>query len=97
MAIKINIGKLEIPVGLKNIIRLSRKAGIEIIPVKNSHILYYQSPEVHPEHKDPFDRYIISTAYVKKCRFFPMLRNLICIRMSCVSGNDFKFSAAYAD
>jgi PIN domain nuclease of toxin-antitoxin system len=62
MAIKMNIGKLHIPIGLQNIIVLSRQVGIETISVKNSHILYYQSLEVQQKHKDPFDRYIISTA-----------------------------------
>jgi PIN domain nuclease of toxin-antitoxin system len=62
MAIKINIGKLNIPIGLKNIINLTRQAGIDTIPVKNFHILYYQTLEVHENHKDPFDRYIIATA-----------------------------------
>lgn len=62
MAIKINIGKLHIPIGLKNVIESAQQAGIETIPVKNSHILSYQSLEVHEDHKDPFDRYIIATA-----------------------------------
>jgi len=30
--------------------------------VQNSHILYYQSLDVKENHKDPFDRYIVSTA-----------------------------------
>ncbi len=81
MAIKINIGKLEIPIGLKNIIKLTRTAGMEIVPVRNSHILYYQSLETHPDHKDPFDRFIISTA--------------ICENMQILSG-DPKFDL-YAD
>jgi PIN domain nuclease of toxin-antitoxin system len=62
MAIKINIGKLIIPIGLKNVIALTRQTGIDTIPVRNSHILYYQSLEVHEKHKDPFDRYIVSAA-----------------------------------
>ena len=68
MAIKINIGKLKIPIGRKNLIIHTRQAGIEIIPVRNSHILYYQSLEVHEKHKDPFDRYIISTALCEDMR-----------------------------
>jgi PIN domain nuclease of toxin-antitoxin system len=68
MAIKINIGKLKIPIGLKNVIIHTRQAGIETIPVRNSHILYYQSLEVHEKHKDPFDRYIISTALCEDMR-----------------------------
>jgi len=70
MAIKINIGKLEIPIGLKKIIDITKMTGIEIIPMRDSHILYYQSLEVHKMHKDPFDRYIISTAL---CESMPVI------------------------
>jgi PIN domain nuclease of toxin-antitoxin system len=62
MAIKINIGKLYVPIGLKKLINDTRQAGIDMVPVKNSHILFYQSLEIHEKHKDPFDRFIISTA-----------------------------------
>ena len=62
MAIKINIGKLHIPIGLQNVIVQSQQAGIETISVQNSHILYYQSLEIKEKHKDPFDRFVISTA-----------------------------------
>ncbi|MBU2648091.1 type II toxin-antitoxin system VapC family toxin [bacterium] len=62
MAVKINIGKLHIPIGLQNVIIQSQQAGIETISVQNSHILFYQSLDVKENHKDPFDRYIIATA-----------------------------------
>lgn len=65
MAIKINIGKLHIPIGLQNTMMLTQQAGIAMIPVQNSHILQYQSLEVKDDHKDPFDRYIIATAMVE--------------------------------
>lgn len=62
LAIKINIGKLHIPIGLRNVMMQTRQAGIEMLPVKNSHILFYKTLEVHDTHKDPFDRFIISAA-----------------------------------
>lgn len=65
MAIKINIGKLRIPIGLQNTMMLTQQAGIAMIPVRNSHILQYQSLEVKDNHKDLFDRYIIATAMVE--------------------------------
>ncbi len=68
IAIKINVGKLNIPIGLKNIINLTRQAGIDTIPVKNSHILYYQTLEIHENHKDPFDRFIIATALCEEMK-----------------------------
>jgi PIN domain nuclease of toxin-antitoxin system len=68
MAIKINIGKLHIPIGLKNVMESSQQAGIETISVQNSHILNYQSLEVQEDHRDPFDRYIIATALSEKLK-----------------------------
>jgi len=66
MAIKINIGKLHIPIGLKNVLVLSQQAGIQTIPVNNNHILNYQSLQVLDTHKDPFDRYLVATALSEK-------------------------------
>jgi PIN domain nuclease of toxin-antitoxin system len=68
MAIKINIGKLHIPIGLKNVMESSQQAGIETISVQNSHILNYQSLEAQEDHRDPFDRYIIATALSEKLK-----------------------------
>lgn len=68
IAIKINIGKLHIPIGLKNVIEMTRQAGIEIVPIKDSHIVFYQTLEGKSDHKDPFDRYIISTAICEEAK-----------------------------
>jgi PIN domain nuclease of toxin-antitoxin system len=65
ISIKINIGKLVIPIGLKNLIQLSDQAGIEMIPIRNRHILYYQNLDRKEEHKDPFDRFLISVSAVE--------------------------------
>jgi len=67
IAIKINIGKLEIPFGLSRLISLSQEAGIEPLPVSDRHILYYQMLERKPEHRDPFDRYLVSAAACEEC------------------------------
>jgi PIN domain nuclease of toxin-antitoxin system len=40
----------------------TRDAGIETMPVRSSHILRYQSLEIYDDHKDPFDRYLVSAA-----------------------------------
>ncbi|MFZ5573136.1 MAG: type II toxin-antitoxin system VapC family toxin [Thermodesulfobacteriota bacterium] len=68
MAIKINVGKLTIPIGLKNLMLLTRDAGIELVPVANQHILHYQSLPVMESHKDPFDRYLIAAALSEKMK-----------------------------
>ena len=62
MAIKCDIGKLHIPIGLRNVVTLLRQAGIETMPVRNAHIFLYESLERKEEHKDPFDRYLVATA-----------------------------------
>jgi PIN domain nuclease of toxin-antitoxin system len=36
--------------------------GYEILPIKNDHIFTYRSLPLFGEHKDPFDRFLISTA-----------------------------------
>jgi len=68
IAIKINIGKLHIPIGLRNVMMCTKQAGIEMIPVDNSHILCYQDLELHENHKDPFDRLIIAVSLYEKLK-----------------------------
>ena len=62
MAIKMNLGKLHIPIGLRETMIQTKRAGIEMLPVRNEHILTYETLPVLPDHKDPFDRFIISVA-----------------------------------
>ena len=66
MAIKINIGKLSIPIGLQNVMILAKDAGITMVPMDTTHILRYQSLALHESHRDPFDRYLISVAICEK-------------------------------
>lgn len=40
--------------------------GFEILPIKDEHIFAYQSLPLFSEHKDPFDRFLISTAKAEK-------------------------------
>ena len=54
IAIKTNIGKLEISIPLNNFV----PAEIEIIPPKINHLTRYQQLPLH--HKDPFDRILIA-------------------------------------
>lgn len=66
LAIKINIGKLTIPIGLKNVMILAKDAGITMLPVDNAHILQFESLKLHEQHKDPFDRFIVAVALSEK-------------------------------
>ena len=75
IAIKINIGKLYIPVGLQNVIILTRQVGIRTISIQNSHILNYTKLPILADHKDPFDRLIVSIAQLEKIPIITSDRN----------------------
>ena len=63
MAIKINIGKLpDFKISLNDFIQQVEKDGFKILPVSNNHIITYVSLPFVSYHRDPFDRFLISTA-----------------------------------
>src|SRR4051794_26998943 len=63
MAIKINIGKLpDFNVPLSDFIKQVEKDGFKILPIRNNHIAAYPSLPFVPDHRDPFDRFLIVTA-----------------------------------
>ena len=62
MAVKINIGKLQMNNPLKQFYWQTINAQIEILPVSESYLTNYIALPFFPEHKDPFDRLIIATA-----------------------------------
>ena|ERR1035437_3707534 len=63
IAIKMRLGKLECRnTSLEEIIKVTKKDGFQILPLKDEHIITYLSLPVFENHKDPFDRFIISTA-----------------------------------
>lgn len=62
IAPKQNIKKLEIPFTIEQIELMLLGANVDVIPIKISH-LHYLSKNTF-EHKDPFDKYIITTAMV---------------------------------
>ena len=66
IAIKVNIGKLTIPVNLETLVTLTVRAGIHIVPMSNKHIVHYASLPLIPTHKDPFDRYLVAVCREEK-------------------------------
>lgn len=62
IALKQNIKKIEIPFTIEQIELMLLGANVDVIPIKISH-LHYLSKNTF-EHKDPFDKYIITTAMV---------------------------------
>ena len=62
IAIKSNIKKLKLSLTIEQIELMLLTTGIDIIPVKTSHLQYLSSNQFY--HKDPFDKLILSTAVV---------------------------------
>lgn len=60
IAVKTNIGKLEIKYPLDRLI----PADFQILPIKVPHLLAYQKLPLH--HRDPFDRILIAQAQVEQ-------------------------------
>lgn len=61
IAIKLEIGKLSMSLGLVEISDFCRRNAIQILPIEINHFLKLQSLQKY--HSDPFDRLIISQAF----------------------------------
>ncbi|MCF2487640.1 type II toxin-antitoxin system VapC family toxin [Dyadobacter sp. CY347] len=62
ISIKLKLCKLVLRKSLADIFQDIKNAGIVTISIQDRHLLEYQSLELNPEHRDPFDRLIIATA-----------------------------------
>ena len=62
IAIKIKIGKLNIRNTIQDIAKKCDEEGITILPIKVSHMDKTMELPFDVNHKDPFDRLIVSTA-----------------------------------
>jgi len=63
LVIKKSVGKL--PDFLPDIVEVVKawlNNGFEILPLSEKHIFSYQSIPLDPNHKDPFDRFLIAIA-----------------------------------
>ncbi|MGE0086201.1 MAG: type II toxin-antitoxin system VapC family toxin [Desulfococcaceae bacterium] len=59
MQIKIQLGKLMLPLPLAELIQMQERLNdIEILPVEQGHIYFLEKLPLH--HKDPFDRILIA-------------------------------------
>lgn len=66
IAIKQTLGKITLQLGLAGLFEETRKQSIEILPVNDAHLLVYSQLPLHAEHRDPFDRAIIATAFYEQ-------------------------------
>jgi PIN domain nuclease of toxin-antitoxin system len=64
IAIKQKIGKLpELDVSISTLANLIEKDGFIVLPLQTRHIEAYSEIPLFPEHRDPFDRLLLATAY----------------------------------
>ena len=67
IAIKQKIGKLpELPISISELEKVILADGFGLIPISAAHINAYTVIPLHEEHRDPFDRLILATAYSEK-------------------------------
>ena len=64
IAIKVQIGKLDISIDFGELFRLAEENQIEILDINEHHLLQLLATELH--HNDPFDRIIIAQAISEK-------------------------------
>lgn len=60
ITIKLSLKKLELSRDIKNIIKLIRENGFEILPISTSHLIELSC--LHYHHRDPFDRLLVAQA-----------------------------------
>ncbi len=65
MAIKEALNKLVLQNGLKSFIQEVENQNIEVLTLRQSHILAYGQIPLNENHKDPFDRMIMATAFAE--------------------------------
>ena len=64
IAIKLKIGKLpEFLIDLNTFTQMLIEDNYEILPIKTEHIITYDKIPLFEDHKDPFDRFILATAF----------------------------------
>ena len=67
IAIKIQVGKLtEFNVSLPEFAEAIEATGFELLPLKNEHLFAYSKFDFPDNHRDPFDRMLVSVALYEK-------------------------------
>ncbi len=63
LQIKIKLGKFSFSDNLEKVISMERQINaVQLLPIRLSHVIYLDNLPLH--HKDPFDRLLISQAFV---------------------------------
>lgn len=68
ISIKLSIQKIELQTSLIEFIEQILIDGFKVLPLTNEQIINYQNLPVFAEHRDPFDRLLISTAQIENLK-----------------------------
>lgn len=81
MSIKVRIGKLELPILLKEMEQEIINQGFQWLQIKNPHLLNLVELEIFREHKDPFDRLLVAQSRVESMELFTCDKELSLYRI----------------
>ena len=71
MSIKLKLGKLpEFIVSIEYITVQLLSDDFSILPITNHHIFSYQSIPFFEDHRDPFDRFLLATAFIRTNTYY---------------------------
>lgn len=73
MAIKIQLGKLQLPESLEEMLADTARVKIAILPLRPEHILALQGLPLH--HRDPFDRLLLAQCQSEAMNVFSENKN----------------------
>jgi PIN domain nuclease of toxin-antitoxin system len=76
IALKQNIGKLEMNYSLIELLETVNKGANIYLPLKDEHIKIYKDLPIKKNHNDPFDRMLIATAIAEDLQFITADKNI---------------------
>src|SRR5690606_37381590 len=68
IVIKKKIGKLELTKPITDYVTEIENIGLQLLPISLEHLEAYDTIPLHDNHRDPFDRLILATAYAEKLK-----------------------------
>lgn len=67
LSIKLKLGKLpKFIISIEAVVTQLLKDGFSLLPLSNQHIFTYQAVPFLPDHRDPFDRFLLATALAEQ-------------------------------
>ena len=69
IAIKLRLGKLQLPISLRELESAVRQEGFHWLQLRNTHLLAVQTVEMCKDHRDPFDHLLVAQSRVESMDF----------------------------